>query len=171
MTGSFLIEPLSGVHDRRTFDSGNTALDRYFREQVTQDIRRRITNCFVALDPEARLAGYYTLSAASLPITALSADEIKRLPRYPLLPAGLIGRLAVDRRFQGQGLGGSLIVDAIDRAMRAEPAIFTLIADAKDNEAAGFYRHYGFRPLASRPLSFFLPLAEAARQLKTRKPE
>jgi ribosomal protein S18 acetylase RimI-like enzyme len=168
VTGPFLIEPLAGAHDRRTFDCGNAALDRYFREQVTQDIRRRITHCFVALDPEARLAGYYTLSAASLPITALSADKVKRLPRYPLLPAGLIGRLAVDRKFRGQGLGGALIVDAIDRAMRAEPAIFTLIVEAKDDGAASFYRHYGFRPLASRPLSFFLPLAEATRQLKTR---
>jgi hypothetical protein len=81
-------------------------------------------------------------------VTELAADKTKRLPRYPLLPAGLIGRLAVGKRFQGRGLGGALIVDA------------------KDESASNTYRHFGFRPLLSRPMSLFLPIAEAARRLK-----
>jgi ribosomal protein S18 acetylase RimI-like enzyme len=167
MKGPFVVELLSSAHDRTEFHSGVEALDRYFREQVTQDIRRRITNCFVALNSEGVIAGYYTFAAASLPINELTADETKRLPRYPVLPAGLIGRLAVDQRFQGQGLGGALIVDAIERAARAEPAIFTLIVDAKDENALNFYQHLGFRPFISRPMSLFLPIAEAVRRLNS----
>jgi GNAT superfamily N-acetyltransferase len=114
---------LLGDHDRAAFCSGVDALDRYFRERVTQDIRRRVSNCFVLLDAEKQVAGYYTFAAASIPLGELPESLAKRLPRYPSLPAGLIGRLAVDRRYQRQGLGALLVVDAVARAMRAEPAI------------------------------------------------
>lgn len=169
MTGPFCIEPLARTHDRSEFTSGVDPLDRYFREQVTQDIKRRVANCFVALDPANVVAGYYTFSAASLPIVELTAEETKRLPRYPLLPAGLIGRLAVDQRYRRLGLGSAFILDAIERAACAEPAIFTLLVDAKDEAAGNFYRHLGFRPLASRPMSLFLPIAEAARRLTAQR--
>lgn len=165
MTGPFVVEPLGNAHDRRRFTCGVEALDRYFREQVSQDIRRRLTNCFVALDSAGDIAGYYTLSASSLPMTELSADEAKRLPRYPLLSAGLIGRLAVATGYTGQGLGAALILDAVTRAMRAGPAIFALIVDAKDDNASRFFAHLGFRPLVSRPSSLFWPIAEAARRI------
>jgi ribosomal protein S18 acetylase RimI-like enzyme len=165
--GPFVVELLSSAHDRTQFHSGVEALDRYFREQVTQDLRRRTTHCFVALGPERVIAGYYIFAAASLPINELTDDETKRLPHYPVLPAGLIGRLAVDQRLQGQGLGGALIVDAIERAGRAEPAIFTLIVDAKDENALDFYQNLGFRPFTSRPMSLFLPIAEALRRLNS----
>lgn len=91
------------------FSSGAEPLDRYLRELATQDIKRKVSNCFVALDDADVIAGYYTFAATSLPLTELSPEEKMRLPRYALLPAGLIGRLAVDRRFQGQRLGGALI--------------------------------------------------------------
>jgi ribosomal protein S18 acetylase RimI-like enzyme len=165
VTGPFVVEPLSDAHDRRSFSCGVQPLDRYFQEQVTQDIRRRVTNCFVALDQSGSVAGYYTFAASSLPVTELLPDEIRRLPRYPLLPAGLIGRLAVALRCARQGLGAALIVDAVSRAMRAEPAIFALIVDAKDDAAQEFYEHHGFRPFLSRPASLFLPIGEAARRL------
>jgi ribosomal protein S18 acetylase RimI-like enzyme len=165
VSGPFAVEPLGSSHDRRTFTCGVDALDRYFREQVNQDIRRRLTNCFVAINSAGAVAGYYTFASASIPATELSSDEIKRLPRYPLLPAGLIGRLAVATRCAGQGLGGALIVDAITRAMRAEPAIFAMIVDAKDDAASRFYAHHGFRPFASHPLSLYLPIAVAARRI------
>jgi len=167
VNGSFVVESLATSHVRSSFDSGIEGINRYFREQVTQDIRRRVTNCFVALDAGGIVAGYYTFAAASLPVTELSPDEVKRLPRYPVLPAGLIGRLAVDQRFKGQGLGGALIVDAIQRAMRAEPAIFAQIVDAKDDTALNFYRHFGFRQLISRPMSLFLPVTDAAHRLNS----
>lgn len=166
MTGSFVIEPLSSSHNRPGFTCGVPTLDRYFREQVTQDIRRRLTSCFVAVDPAGGVAGYYTFAAASLPVTELAPEESKRLPRYPVLPAGLIGRLAVAGGFRKQGLGSAFLVDALARAMRSEPAIFALLVDAKDETAKRFYLHHGFRPLISRPQSLFLTVAAAARDLQ-----
>ena len=161
MTQGFRIEALAPAQARGSFSCGSAPLDRYLRDLVTQDIKRRLSNCFVALDDTGIIAGYYTFAAASFPLTELSAEEAKRLPRYPLLPAGLIGRLAVDLRFQGQRLGGALIMDAAVRAARAEPAIFALVVDAKDEKAATFYRHHGFRRFASKPASLFLPVATA----------
>lgn len=158
MTG-FRIEALSPTHDRKSFASGSEPLDRYFREFATQDAKRRISNCFVALDAGGTVAGYYTFAATSLPVTEIPDDQAKRLPRYPLLPAGLIGRLAVDQRFRGQGLGGALIFDAALRAARADSAIYALLVDAKDDTAAAFYQHLQFRSFASRPLTLFLPIA------------
>ena len=164
MTGGFIIEPLNGSHGRTEFSCSVVALDRYFRENVTQDIKRRVSNCFVALDESGTVAAFYTLAATSLPLTELSPAETRRLPRYPLLPAGLIGRLAVDHRYRGQGLGAALVVDAITRVMRSEPAIFALVVDAKDDAAAKFYEHLGFCAFISQPL-LFLPVAQAARRL------
>ncbi|MBW4091614.1 MAG: GNAT family N-acetyltransferase [Proteobacteria bacterium] len=165
MTPPFVVEPLGAGHDRRGFTCGAEPLDRYFHERVTQDIRRRIANCFVAVDGVGAVAGYYTLSAAGLPMTDLPEEEAKRLPRYPLLPACRIGRLAVATTASGHGLGAAFVVDAVTRAMRAEPAIFALLVDAKDEAAARFYAHLGFRPLASRKSGFYLPVAEVARQV------
>jgi GNAT superfamily N-acetyltransferase len=168
VTASFRIEALAATHDRKGFSSGAEPLDRYFRELVTQDVKRRVSNCFVALDDAHVVAGYYTFAATSLPLTELSAEEAKRLPRYGLMPAGLIGRLAVDQRFQGRRLGGALIMDAVARAARAEPAIFALIVDAKDEVAATFYEHLQFRRFVSRPGTLFLPLATALQALNAR---
>lgn len=161
MTGEFTIEPLGAAHDRKGFSCGVAALDRYLHELASQDVRRRVSNCFVARDDAGAVAAYYTFAAASLPLADLPEDQKKRLPRYALLPAGLIGRLAVDQRFRGCRLGGALIMDATWRAAAADPAIFALVVDAKDEAAAAFYEHLGFRRFASRPMSLFLPIATA----------
>lgn len=168
MTQGFRIGALTSAHDRKSFSSGVELLDRYLRDLATQDIKRRVSNCFVALDDADVIAGYYTFAAASFPLSELTADIMKRLPRYALLPAGLIGRLAVDRRFQGRRLGGAFIMDAAARAARAEPAIFALIVDAKDEEAVAFYQHYGFLRFASKPMSLFLPIATALQALSAK---
>jgi ribosomal protein S18 acetylase RimI-like enzyme len=165
VTETFAFEPLGANHNRSAFSCGVPALDRYFRELATQDIRRRVSNCFVALDSTGTIAGYYTFAATSLPLTELPPEQARRLPRYPSFPACLVGRLAVDQQFRGRGLGSMLIVDAIARAMRAEPAIFALIVDAKDEVALGFYEHLGFHRFASQPMTLYLPIAEAARRL------
>lgn len=162
MTLRFRIEALSSAHDRGGFSSGVEPLDRYLRELATQDIKRRVSNCFVALDDDDVIAGYYTFAATSLPLTELSPEETNRLPRYVLLPAGLIGRLAVDQRFRDQRLGGALVMDA---AARGDPAIFALIVDAKDDAAITFYEHLQFRRFASKPMTLFLPLAIALQAL------
>jgi ribosomal protein S18 acetylase RimI-like enzyme len=158
----FLITPLDAAQDRTRFDSGSDPLDRYLREHVAQDVRRRVAACFVALTEEQRIAGYYTLASASLLLANLPARTAKKLPRYPSVPAVRMGRLAVDRAFQGQGLGGALLADAIDRAIRSEIAAYALMVDAKNDQAAAFYRYHGFIVLPDTPLALFLPLATAA---------
>ncbi len=165
MTQNFRIEALTSLHNRKSFSSGVERLDRYLHDLATQDIKRRVSNCFVAFDETGEIAGYYTFAAASFPLSELSADITKRLPHYVLLPAALIGRLAVDRRFPARRIGGALIMDAVARADRAEPAIFALIVDAKDEAACPFYEHHQFRRFASKPMSLFLPVATALRAL------
>lgn len=162
MSAPFVIRPLGPDHDRLAFSCGVDALDRYLQTQATQDMRRHIANCYVASPTDtAIVAGYYTLAAASIPVVDMPAGETKRLPRYPVLPAALIGRLAVDRSYRGRALGGALLFDAVQRASRADPAVFALIVDAKDDVAVDFYKHFGFTPFASRPMSLFLPVATA----------
>jgi ribosomal protein S18 acetylase RimI-like enzyme len=158
----FRVAPLDAEHDRATFSSGAEPLDRYFQQQVTQDVRRRVTACFVALTSERRIAGYYTLAAASMLLNDLPSGIGKKLPRYPLVPAVRMGRLAVDQDFKGQGLGGALLADAMNRAARSEIAAYAMVVDAKDKKAAAFYQHHGFIPLPDSPLTLFLPLATAA---------
>ncbi|MGP8247927.1 MAG: GNAT family N-acetyltransferase, partial [Bryobacteraceae bacterium] len=118
----------------------------------------------------SHVAAYYTISAASIPLVDLPPDETKRLPRYPTVPAVRIGRLAVDRRFQGRGLGAALLADAAARALRADAAAFTLLVDAKNDPAVAFYRRYGFRVLATRPRILFLPLATARKVFRQENP-
>jgi GNAT superfamily N-acetyltransferase len=161
LTGAFAIEPLGAAHDRKAFSCGVAPLDRYLREHATQDIRRRISNCFVALDAAGAIAGYYTLAATGLPLDALPADQAARLPRYKLLPAVLVGRLAVDQRFRGRRLGSALVIDAVRRTAGADPAAYAVVVDAKDDAAVAFYQHLGFQRFANRPLSLFLPISTA----------
>lgn len=155
----FLLAPLDTAYDRAAFNSDSEPLNRYLREQVTQDIRRRMAACFVALADGQRIAGYYTLASASILLADLPASTGKKLPRYPSVPAVRMGRLAVDQAIQGHGLGGALLADALDRAVRSEIAAFALIVDAKNESAAAFYRHHGFIALPHSTLNLFLPLA------------
>lgn len=164
MSGApFLLSPLDAAHDRAAFRCDSEPLNRYLRDQVTQDIRRRIAACFVALADEQRIAGYYTLASASVLLADLPASIGKKLPRYPSVPAVRMGRLAVDQAFKGQGLGGALLADALDRAARSEIAAFAMIVDAKDETAAAFYQHHGFIALPDSSRTLFLPLATAGR--------
>ncbi len=167
MTALFRIEPLSGDHDRSRFSSGSAALDRYFREQASQDIKRRIASCFVAVSVETKeVAGFYTLTAASIALETLGAELIRKLPRYPVVPAALLGRLAVAGNYQGKGLGGVLLGDAALRVARAELGVFAMLVDAKDAAAQRFYEHYGFTLLPGEERRLCLPIALALRQFE-----
>lgn len=150
--------PLDADLNRSGFVSGSEPLDRYFQQQVSQDIRRRVTACFVALSDE-QIAGYYTLASASVLLGDLPEKLQKKLPRYPTVPAVRMGRLAVDQTFKGQGLGGALLADALLRARRSEIAAYALVVDAKDDPAMAFYQHHGFISFASQPRTLFLPFA------------
>lgn len=155
----YRIVGFDAAYDRSAFDCGAEALNCYLREQLTQDIRRRIAACFVALTQESGIAGYYTLSSASVPLTDLPPDVTRKLPRYAAVPAVRMGRLAIDQTHRGQGLGGALLYDALRRAARSEIAAFAFIVDAKDEHAGAFYQHHGFMTLSESPLTLFLPLA------------
>lgn len=162
---SFRVEELGDRHDRSGFASTSEPLDRYIRERASQDMRRGVARVFVAVTADAStVAGLYTLSAGGIERTTLPEDVARRLPRYPV-PVALLGRLAVDRRFQGRGLGAALLADALDRVRRASDLIgvYAVVVDPKDEPAASFYRHFGFLPLPSASPRLFLPLGSLPR--------
>jgi GNAT superfamily N-acetyltransferase len=156
------IELLDERHDRAAFESGVEPLDRYLRTQASQDMRRRIASCFVLVDESPAPLGYYTIAATSLVLTDLPEALARRLPRYPLVPATLLGRLAVDRRHRGRGFGQHMLLDAFARALRSEIATYAIVVDAKDQQAAAFYRAHQFLPLTT-DRRLFIPMAEIAR--------
>jgi GNAT superfamily N-acetyltransferase len=143
---AYRIEPLA-KQDRTTFASGSDDLDRYLPEQASQDVRRRVASCFVAVADD-QIAGFYTIAATSLVLDLIPSDRARRLPRYPTIPAVLLGRLAVATAHQGKRLGGALVADALLRATRADIMAYAMIVDAKDESAARFYEHLGFERLA-----------------------
>jgi len=157
---ALVIEPLGSSHDHAAFSCGEPALDSYLQRQASQDIRRRIAQVFVALgDAPGKIAGYYSLSAASFEKDELPPALAKRLPHYPV-PAAILGRLAIDRACQGQGLGETLLLDAIRRVVRASAtlAVYAIVVDAKNDRAVAFYERYGFRAFARIERRLFLPL-------------
>lgn len=157
----FRITALSNDHDRSSFSSASPALDRYLQQQASQDARRLVAACFVAVpqDAAATVAGFYTLSAGSVMLLDFPDAVIKKLPRYPVAPVARIGRLAVDSRFERQQLGRALLWDAARRTLASSVAAMALVVDAKDEQAGAFYRHHGFVPFANNALQLFLPLA------------
>ena len=165
----FRIEPLSGTHDRSRFVSGSGPLDRYLREQASQDIKRRIATCFVAVDFENQdIVGFYTLTATSVALDALAPEIAEKLPRYPVVPAALLGRLVVSVAAQGRGLGAALLADALLRTARVEMGVFAMVVDAKDDAAQRFYEKHGFTLLVGEQRRLVLPIATALKALERR---
>lgn len=145
--------------DRSQFGCGDAALDRYFHTQISQDVKRHLATAFIAWhNTSETIAGYYTLSAATVPFSDLDEDWRKTLPRYPSMPAVLVGRLAVDRNFQGQGLGPMLLADAAARTISSDIGAHFLVVDAIDDGAGRFYHHLGFRYIPDNPKRLFIPL-------------
>lgn len=165
MTSAFRLEMLGPSHDREGFACGVDALDTYFARQATQDVRRRASACYVAVEATtSKVAGYYTLAAGGVPLTDLPDALTKRLPRYPSVPVARIGRLAVDKAFQGQKLGGALLADAAIRALRSEVAVFALVVDAKDEVAQAFYVHHGFERFGTKDRKLIVSLKHFAHE-------
>lgn len=138
-------------------------LDRYLKTQAGQDARKRVASCFVLTENGATPIAFYTLTATSIALSDLPTSMATKLPRYPLVPATLMGRLAVDSRFRRRRLGELMLMDAFSRALRSEIATFAFVVDAKDAEAERFYKAYDFLPLGETERRFFLPMAEIAR--------
>jgi len=162
MSARFVIEPLTKVHQRSIFTCGNDRIDHYFRESVTQDVKRKYAACFVARDIATdRVAGFYTLSSSNVPLDEVPEPLAKKLPRYPTVPAVLIGWLGRHTDYAGQGLGEVLLYDAVKTVATAPIGAHAIFADAIDDKAAAFYAAFGFTPLIGRPHTLFLPIATA----------
>ncbi len=157
---ALIIEPLGRRHDRAAFSCGVPELDRYLKHRAGQDVRRRIARVFVCTAKSSNVViGFYTLSALSLDLGSLPEHLARKLPRHPI-PAALIGRLAVERSFQGKGIGRMLLADAVKRTLSAgeEIAVYALVVEAKDETARRFYEAFGFIRFRDRPMRLFLPL-------------
>ena len=142
------IEALAPGHDRANFSCGVDELDRYLKTQASQDVRRKANGVFVLVESvqPATVLGYYTLCATSLSQGEVPVAARKNIPRYPLVSAILIGRLAVSEARQGQHLGAVLLADAVRRVWASASTIGAsmMVVDAIDERAAGFYEGYGF---------------------------
>ena len=157
---SYRIRSLGPEVDSSKFRCGVEALDDYVKRYASQDVRRGVARVFVATKlGSQQLAGYFTLSAASVQCSDLPQDVAKRLPRYPI-PVALLGRLAVDQASQGRGLGAILLADACQKVEQASQvlAVAGLVVDAKDEAASAFYRRYGFANLQGQPFRLLLPI-------------
>ena len=167
MTAPFRVEVLGPGHVRDGITCGVEALDHYLVRQASQDVRRRVSACYVAVEiGSGKVAGYYTLAAAGVPLTDLPEALTKQLPRYPSVPVARVGRLAVERAFHGKKLGAALLADAALRAMRSEVAVFALVVDAKDEAAVAFYLHHGFENFGRRARQLIASLKRLASEAK-----
>jgi len=158
---NYEIEHLSEQHERSTFVCGVVALDRYLRERAGQELRKHVATPFLAVHRQTKVvAGFYTLASTAIDPVNLPHELAKKLPRYPLIPATLLGRLAVDKNHRGQKLGEFLLMDSLQRSLEAsrQLASFAVVVDAKDESAVAFYHKYGFIPFADKPNRLFLPM-------------
>jgi len=153
--------PLAGNHDRQGFDCGRQELNDWLRQVARQHQDKGLSKTFVAIrDQEpARICAYYALTLAELENRHLPAAWRKKLPRR--IPGVRLGRLAVDRQYQGKSLGKLLLIDALTRAQRiyTEAGGIGLFVDALDEQAAGYYRRFGFEASPDNPLLLFLSAA------------
>ncbi len=105
-----------------------------------------------------QIAGYYTLASTAIQLGDLPDAIIRKLPKYPLIPATLLGRLAVSQDYQGQGLGTFILFDALQKSKNSEVASMAVVVDAKDEKAKRFYEYHQFSPFAQQPLKLYLPM-------------
>lgn len=159
------IEPIDKKHVRDKFDCGEPALNEYLRSYARQNDDSDVAKCFVAVDDNKRVLGYYTLSSAGVEFNDLPAAYTKHLPKYPV-PAARIGRFAVDTSMQRKKLGARLLIDALQRVARVtgDMAVKVVVVDAKSERAKEFYLHFGFIELVDCPTALFLPV-DTIRQL------
>ena len=144
---NYLTVSLQTSHNKKDFDCGNLPLNQYLHTQAKQDVKRKLSACFILADDQNKVQGYYTLSSASIARDLLPENiKTKLPPSYADLPATLMGRLAVDVKYKGQGLGKQLLVDAMKRSYETSNTIgsMAVVVDPLDEEAEQFYVKYGF---------------------------
>jgi predicted GNAT family N-acyltransferase len=153
----YRIEPLADKDNRAAFSCGIDALDRYLHRQAGQDVSKHLAAAFVITPDGETVSGFYTLSAHVVNLGDLPDNVAKKLPRYPNVPATLLGRLAVSIDFRGRDIGELLLLDAFRRVLAntREVGSAILVVDAKDERAREFYLHHDFIPLPSQPNRLF----------------
>jgi predicted GNAT family N-acyltransferase len=160
------IEPL-GDHDRAAFSCGKAALDRYIREQASQDVKRGLASVFVvtAKDDTKTVLAYYTLSSRELKLEQLPPEIARKAGKYGRVGVTLLGRMAVAEKYKGTGLGGLALMNALEKSLSAarEVASWAVFVEAVDSDAARFYRKYGFIELVGDELKLFLPMKTIAK--------
>lgn len=153
-------------HDRDSFDCGVPALNEYLKTRLGQHSKKNLTRGYVLATPGGRIAGYFTLAAGRLTVNLI--PEGHGFPAKMPLPCTLLGRLAVDRAFRGQGLGGRLLLHALKVAVEASETIASAVieVDAKDAASQSFYARYGFKSLPGDPLHMYLAMTTARELFK-----
>ncbi len=145
---TYITSPLSSYHKKKKFSCGKDILDKYLHKQANQDIKRKISICFVLSDEDNNIKGYYTLSNDSIPQEQLPEKIKKKMPKsYVNLPTTLLGRLAVDVNYRRQGIGELLLLDALKRSFDISSesiGSMAVVVDPLDDEAISFYGRYGF---------------------------
>ena len=165
---AFISEPLRSEHDRAGFTCESEPLERYLKQQANQDLRKDLSVTYVLVPTNARnrIAGYYTVSAESIPADDLPSELVKklRLPHYKTIPATLVGRLARDLSYKGQGLGELLLMDALKLAWKISEKIasWAVVVDVKDEKARRFSLDFGFISFVDTPQRLYLPMKTVA---------
>jgi len=167
----FAFEPLGQKHDRAAFSCGVEPLNAYLHKQASQDARKRAAAPFVVTPDGKTIAGYYTLSQYAIELEDVPDEVAKKLPKYPLVSATLLGRLAVSVDFRGQGLGEALLMDVLYRSLKLSEQVAStgVVVDAKDEPARAFYRKYGFIELPKREKQLFLPMGTVEKLFQTER--
>lgn len=165
MADHFKIEPLGEQHDRAAFACGKDPLDRYIRSQAGQAVAKNLAAVFILTPDGKTIAGYYTLSSYTVKLDEIPEAIAKKLTRMAEIPATLLGRLARSLDVRSRGIGEILLVDALKRALQhsAHIASWAVVVDAKDEEAAEFYKRYGFIPFPSKPNRLSLPMSSISK--------
>ena len=162
----FSVELLGPNHDRITFDCGVPVLNSFLQQYARQDLERGVATPYVLVPSSnpVEIAGFYTLAATAVKLTELPPETVKKLPKYPLVPTTLLGRLATSLKYRGKGLGEHLLIDALKRSLEASRVVGSsaVIVDAKDSSGVRFYERYGFKLLPEQDLRLLIPMKTIA---------
>ena len=154
------IQILENIHNRKYFNCEEETLNEYIRTQVSQDIRKKLATCFVAIDEEQNVIGYYTLTSESLGRESIPDKYLKQIPKNYNAPVILLGRLARDITTKGRGLGEYLLMDALFRSYKLSNesiGAMAVVVDPINEIAVKFYKKYGFEQLPDSE-KMFLPM-------------
>ena len=157
---SYVTNVLGASHEKAKFSCGKAMLDNYIHKQAKQDVKGKVSACFILSDDDKVIKGYYTLSNGSIPRSQLPESFVKQLQKYHDLPVTILGRLAVDNKFKGQKLGSLLLLDALKRSYDATSNLgsMAVVVDPIEQEAKEFYTKYGFTLLPDSG-RLFMPMA------------